>query len=245
MESRLRSTLEKKMKHRISRFVKHRNAKRFWMGAMLLTMVGGILWALWRPTHISTGSDVRSFELNTDFHTFRREFVQRSATEEIAEGAGFPMLEESSHRVRVDVSRGSRPLLNALRGRSSAAFESRKDYVVALDNDYLDATRLTLRQTARIRRTDIDVRSESLHACGDLRAYSIEISAAPSTGGTRIEVRVDMAVRVRVPLLMSGVADYKVEKAAEDIAKRHEESIRQYIYSAVSPQLSGELLTDL
>ncbi len=182
-----------------------------------------------RVEHLATAHSEQVFNVECDFAKFRQIMVRKNATAAIVGHAGMTLLDEKIQGMTLDTSADDRPLLNAIRGKSKSAVTAVKQLTVKLDDPMLEADRLVLTQDADVAETRIQVQTVSDAPAGRLESYATTLAAESDGTGSRVTVTVDMNVRVKVLMFFTGIADQRVQAAADGAVNEQAAAIEQFI----------------
>ena len=198
-----------------------------------LFCTGGLLLAtslLFKTDEIIVKADVdRKFALAVDFDKLRQILLRTDATKSIVEHGGMKLLDKSIESLDIDLSRDSRPLLNALKGKSKTDISVSRRLMVQMIDPQLEANELALIQHAEIHPNDLHVNTKSDRPTGKLEGYQTKLDAVKEGGESEVKLSTQMSVVVRVSPLFLGVAQSRVTKAANDGLRDQESAIRNLV----------------
>lgn len=194
-----------------------------------LVFVGCVAWQLRSVDHPAVGQATRDFVVDCSFDKFRQIMIRKNATKAIVGDSGMRLIDERVIDVDLDTSKDDRPLLNAILGRSKTDIAAVKELTVGLDDPMLEADELVLRSHVEIDDDSMQVRTVSRRPAGRLEEYETTLGAQPDENGTRINLSVDMKVRVAVPHFFRNRADAGVQTAAEEAIEGQQRSIKDFI----------------
>lgn len=204
----------------------------------LLIVIGGVVvvaigaFIAWKASIVeydATGQKSQTFTIECDFDRFRQIMVRKNSTAAIVSHSGMKLLNEQIQDVDLDTSKDDRPLLNAIRGKTKSELSAIRLLTVELNDPFLEANELHLRQVADIQPQQMDVKTASTGPAGKLQSYSTTLHAEPQAESTSVTISVDMQVRVKVPKLFTGRADAQVQQAAVDAIHGQQQAMTQFI----------------
>ncbi len=201
-----------------------------WLGLSCAVVLILAAFLLFRTEETTVRANVqRQFTLPVEFDNFRQMLVRTDATQSIVEHGGMKLLDKSIESLHIDLSRDSRPLLNALKGKSKADLSARRRLTVQMIDPQLEANELSLTQIAEIHPDNVNVLTASDRAAGKLEAYQSKLEAVKANGESEVKLATQMAVVVRVSPLFLSVAKARVAKAASDGLRDQEAAIRDLV----------------
>ncbi len=175
------------------------------------------------------GTSEKTFTLDIDFDKFRQILVRTNATAAIVEHGGMKLVDERVKTLKVDLSKDSRPLLNAIAGKSKADVRASKRLTVELDDPQINATELSLNQDSHITANAIHVCTKSSESAGELQSYETTLDAVKDNLKTVVTLSVDMSVEVRVSPMFVSQAETRVQQASHQAVQDQESAIRELI----------------
>lgn len=197
--------------------------------AVVLLAIGAAAMLLTTVDHFSEVTATETVLVKCDFEKFRKIMVRKNATAAIVGHSGMELLEEQIQDLDVDTSNDDRPILNAILGKPKSELLAIRQLKVQLNDPYLEADTLLLRQQAKIEADRMDVTTESKLAAGRLEEYQTHFLAVPAGEETEVQLSVTMQVRVSVPKMFISKADARVEEAANKTITDQAESIQRFI----------------
>lgn len=203
----------------------------WWLGIALIGGIGIAAWGLSRSEHALHGVAERSFTMDIEFDKFRQILVRTDATAAILEHGGMKLIDEKTDAVDLDLSKDSRPLRNALKGKSKANVSAIKRLTVQLNDPQVKATELLLSQDCRIQPDSIQILTTSDQPAGNLKAYNTTLDAVKADHGTEVRLSMDMAVNVLIAQFFLPQAEVRVKHAAEKSLEEQEKAIRSLVSS--------------
>ena len=201
-------------------------------------------WSFGSVSHLATGEQQTTFEVDCEFDKFRQIMVRKNATAAIIGRSGMTLLDEQIHDMEIDTRQDDRPLLNALRGKSKSEVDAVKQITVRLVDPAIDADQLVLRQRAQIDLDSMHVETESKSPAGNLEDYRTALDARRRDERTEIRLTVALKVRVDVPKIFVDRADAEVQQSADDAIAEQQKSIEAFIAEhadkrLILPELGG------
>lgn len=169
-------------------------------------------------------------EIDVPYTEFRTMMVRNNATESIVEHGGMKVVSEEVLEMDIDMSRDSRPLINALLRRSKSCVTATKRLTVAVNNAEIRADNLVLLQDAEITPEKLDVESMSENPAGDLRHYRTTLHAEPHGQATLVRVTVDLQLCKEVSKLFHHEAQQRLEDAARDTVSQQYEALVSFAH---------------
>ncbi len=203
----------------------------WWIAIALIGGIGFAVWVLSRSEHAVHGVAERSFTMDIDFDKFRQILVRTDATAAILEHSGMKLIHENTDAVDIDLSNDSRPLRNALRGKSKANVSAIKRLTVQLNDPQVNATELLLSQDCQIHQDSIQVHTVSDQPAGELKAYNTTLDSVRASHGTEVKLSMAMTVDVLISRIFLSQAEARVKKAAEKSLEEQENAIRSLVSS--------------
>ena len=203
----------------------------WWLGIAITGGIGIAAWGLSRSEHSLHGVAERSFTMDIDFDKFRQILVRTDATAAILEHGGMKLIDEKTDAVDIDLSNDSRPLRNALRGKSKANVSAIKRLTVQLNDPQVNATELLLRQDCQINQDSIQIHTVSDQPAGELKAYNTTLDSVRASHGTEVKLSMAMTVDVLISRIFLSQAEARVKKAAEKSLEEQESAIRSLVSS--------------
>lgn len=201
----------------------------WWAGIACLGGLGFGAYGLSKTDCSVQGKAERKFTMDVDFDAFRQILVRTNATAAILEHGGMKLLDEKTEAVDIDLSNDSRPLRNALRGKSKANLSATKHLTVRLNDPQLKATELQLSQDCQIQPDHIHVHTASDRPAGELKSYNTTLDAVKSNNGTVVSLALDMTVNVYISRVFVSHAEARVKEAAEKAMQEQEAAIRKLV----------------
>lgn len=201
----------------------------WWAGIACLGGLGFGTYGLSKTDCSVQGKAEREFTMDVDFDAFRQILVRTNATAAILEHGGMKLLDEKTEEVDIDLSNDSRPLRNALRGKSKANLSATKRLTVQLNDPQLKATELQLSQDCQIQPDHIHVHTTSDRPAGELKFYNTTLDAVKSNNGTAVSLSLDMTVNVCISRIFVSQAEARVKDAAEKTMQEQEAAIRNLV----------------
>ena len=141
------------------------------------------------------------------------------------------LINEKTDAVDIDLSNDSRPLRNALRGKSKANVSAIKRLTVQLNDPQVNATELLLSQDCQIHQDSIQVHTVSDQPAGELKAYNTTLDSVRASHGTEVKLSMAMTVDVLISRIFLSQAEARVKKAAEKSLEEQENAIRSLVSS--------------
>ena len=201
----------------------------WWLGIAFIGGIGFCAWGISRSEHSIRGVADRSFSMDIEFDKFRQILVRTDATAAILEHSGMKLIDEKTDAVDIDLSNDSRPLRNALRGKSKANVSAIKRLTVQLNDPQLKATELLLSQDCQIHPDSIQIHTTSDQPAGELKVYNTTLDAVKGSHGTEVRLSMDMTVNVVVSRIFLSQAEARVKQAAEKSMEEQERAIRSLV----------------
>lgn len=201
----------------------------WWLGIACIGGIGIGAWGLSRSEHSLRGVAERSFTMDVEFDKFRQILVRTDATAAILEYGGMKLVGETTDAIDIDLSNDSRPLRNALRGKSKANVSAIKHLIVQLNDPQLKATELLLSQDCKIHPDSIQILTTSDQPAGELKVYNTTLDAVKASHGTEVRLSMDMTVDVAVSRFFLSQAQSRVKQAAEKSMEEQERAIRSLV----------------
>ena len=201
----------------------------WWLGIACIVGIGIAAWGLSRGEQSLRGAAERSFTMDIEFDKFRQILVRTDATAAILEHGGMKLVDEKTDAVEIDLSNDSRPLRNALRGKSKANVSAIKRLTVQLNDPQVNATELLLSQDCQIHPDSIAILTTSDQPAGELKVYNTTLVAAKASHGTEIKLSIDMTVDVFISRFFLSQAESRVKQAAEKSMEEQERAIRSLV----------------
>ncbi len=168
----------------------------------------------------------KHFVLDIEFDKFRQILVRTNATAAIVEHGGMKLIGEKVEALKLDLSKDSRPLRNAIAGKSKADVSAVKRLTVELDDPQLTTKELTLDQDSQIHPDSIHVSTKSSKPAGELLSYETTLDAKKSAHQTEVTLSVDMTIEVRVSSIFLSQAESRVQQGANQAVLDQESAIR-------------------
>ena len=203
----------------------------WWLGIALLGGIGIAAWGFSRSEQALHGLAERSFTMDIEFDKFRQILVRTDATAAILEHGGMKLIDEKTDAVDIDLSNDSRPLRNALRGKSRANVSAIKRLTVLLNDPQVNATELFLSQDCQIHPDSIQIQTTSDKPAGELKAYKTTLDSFRANHGTEVKLSMDMTVDVLISRMFLPQAKARVKKATEKSLEEQESAIRSLVSS--------------
>lgn len=201
----------------------------WWLGIACIGGIGVAAWGLSGSEHSLRGVAERSFTMDIEFDKFRQILVRTDATATILEHGGMKLVDEKTDAVKIDLSNDSRPLRNALRGKSKANVSAFKRLTVQLNDPQVNATELLLSQDCQIHPDSIQILTTSDQPAGELKVYNTTLDAVKASHGTEVRLSMDMTVDVVVSRIFLSQAEARVKQAAEKSMEEQESAIRSLV----------------
>lgn len=203
--------------------------KTKWLVCFGAVGVLALLFALWRIDELANAGSERTFVLDVDFDKFRQILVRTDATASIVEHGGMRLTHESVESLELDLTTDSRPLRNAIIGKSKAELAAGKKLTVQLSDPQLDAHELALFQDSQVQPNEIHVRTESIRPAGKLRSYATTLDAVRDERKTVVTLSVGMSVDLYVSPLILHFAKGRIQNAATTALEQQEMAIRELV----------------
>ena len=201
----------------------------WWLGIAFIGGIGFCAWGLSRSEHSLCGVAERSFTMEVEFDKFRQILVRTDATAAILEHGGMKLVDEKTDSVDIDLSNDSRPLRNALRGKSKANVSAIKRLTVQLNDPQVNASELLLSQDCQVHPDSIQIHTTSDQPAGELKVYNTTLDAVKASHGTEIRLSMDMTVDVVISRFFLSQAEARVKQAAEKSLEEQEKAIRSLV----------------
>ena len=201
----------------------------WWLGLACIGGIGIVAWGLSRSEHSLRGVAERSFTMDIEFDKFRQILVRTDATAAILEHGGMKLVDEKTDAIDIDLSNDSRPLRNALRGKSKANVSAIKRLTVQLNDPHVKATELLLSQDCQIHTDSIQILTTSDQPAGELKVYNTTLDAVKASHGTEVRLSMDMTVDVVISRFFLSQAEARVKQAAEKSMEEQERAIRSMV----------------
>ena len=192
-----------------------------WIAAIVGVAVVAIM-MVWQFSSIAfqaAGDSQRAFTLKVDYDKFRQILVRTDVTREIVSASGQTLKEDNLQSLEIDATQDKRPILNALLGKSKTELDAEKHMVVSVKNSEVDLDSLALTQHAQIGNEEILVRTVSDKPTGKLESYETVLSAKRVANATEMKLDVRLKVNTVIPRAFQGVANQRVQAAADKITK--------------------------
>lgn len=203
----------------------------WWLGIAITGGIGIAAWGLSRSEHSLHGVAERSFTMDIEFDKFRQILVRTDATAAILEHGGMKLIDEKTDAVDIDLSNDSRPLRNALRGKSKANVSAIKRLIVQLNDPQVNSTELLLSQDCQIHPDSIQIQTTSDQPAGELKVYNTTLESFRANHGTEVRLSIDMTVDALISRIFLPQAEARVKKAAEKSLEEQESAIRSLVSS--------------
>ncbi len=199
------------------------------VGLASATGIAGVgFWQIAPCDFNGTAKAEYSNEIDVPYDEFRTMMVRNNATKAIVEHGGMQLLDEEVIDLKVDLSRDSRPLLNAILRKSKSCVSSSKRLTVAINNEEIHAENLVLLQNAEITPEKLVVDSFSEGPSGDLKSYRASLHAEPNGDSTLVRVTVDLQLCKALGKLFHGEAQSQLNAAAEQTVHQQCEALQQF-----------------
>ncbi len=211
--------------------IERRSGQTFlWLGLGLAAVViaGLAAWQLTPSAFKGAASSEEAGEIPVPFEEFRTIMVRNSPTRTIIEHGGMQLVTEEVLDLQLDLSRDSRPLINALLRRSQSDITSRKRMVVAVNDEEIHAKDLELIQDALITPEVMEVATESTGPSGELTSYRTTLRAEPKGTSTMVHVTTAIEIEKQLSRLFHGTARSRLEASTKKAAQEQLVALQKF-----------------